>query len=182
MADDDFESDETMEDEPAPMAAAAGGGGPMKMIIIAVAVLVLGGGGAFMFLSGGEEEEAAEEEGDPQQQEETIDVGNVVKAPPGIYVSLEDQTINVMDGKRRRYLVYNATFEAEDQPTADELTSRTRQMSDLLLREIPKYEFEQLVDVTFRDTLEAVLRAKVNARLEGEGKVRRIYFDQWIVQ
>ena len=38
MPDDDFESDETMDEAPAPMPG-GGGGGPMKMIIIAVASL-----------------------------------------------------------------------------------------------------------------------------------------------
>ena len=181
MADEDFEGDETMEEDAPPLPAGGGGGGPMKMIIIAVAVLAIGGGAAFFLMSGGDEEEMAEGEGE-EQVEEQIDVGKVEKSDFGFPVSMEDQTINVMDGKRRRYLVYNATFEAEDEATAAELESRLRQLSDLLLREIPKFKFEQLMDVTFRDTLEVGLRAQVNARLMGEGKVKRIYFDQWIVQ
>jgi flagellar protein FliL len=175
MPDEDFEADETMEDGPAPPAPGGGGGGMMKIIIIVVALLAVGGG-AFMFM-GGDEEEAAEGEA---EEEKTEIASNVKKVEFGFPVSIEDQTVNVRDGKRSRMLVYNATFEAVDEAAAAELTNRTRQLSDLLLREIASFSYEQLTNVTFRDTLEAHLRGKVNGLLM-DGTIRRIYFDQWIV-
>ena len=174
MPDDDFEADETMEDVPPPP---SGGGGLPLMPIIAV-VVVLAGVGGWFFMSGGEEEEdaAATEEVMPEVS------SPFEKREFGVPVSLEDQTVNVMDGKRLRYMVYNVTLEAIDNATAAELEKRAKQLAALFIRRIGSASYEQLLTVMYRDTLEAELRAQVNGLLPDDMSILRIYFDKWITQ
>jgi len=170
---DEFTSEESFESKPMPPPKKRSGG----MLIMAIPFLLIQVGASYyvtmtLLFPHFPEPEVVEEEVVVEEEEEKIAYNEGH--------TLEDQTVNVFDGTRSRFLVFNATMETPDGSVLEEMKKRDRQLKDLFLREIATFPFEMLANVEHRDSLANYMRDRVNSLLM-EGEVRKIYFDQWVV-
>ncbi len=165
-----------MAKEPEKEAEEGGGGGKKKLIIIIVAVLVLliGGGAAYFFLMGGEEEDKISPEEEQALAEEEA---NAV----GPMVDIESFIVNILDEEESRYLKAAITVEVNSEEASMELTSRMAQVKDAILLLIGNKTFDELSDLQGKIQLRAELINKLNSILT-KGKVKRIYFTDFVVQ
>lgn len=152
-----------------------GGGGKKKLIIIIAAVLVLliGGGVAAYFLMGGEEEKISPEEEQKQAELEAKQVGPMV--------NIESFIVNIIDDQESRYLKAAITLEVSNEETSMELQQRMPQIKDSILLLIGNKTFSELNDLQGKIQVRAELINKINGILL-KGKVKRIYFTDFVVQ
>ncbi len=153
-----------------------GGGSKKKLIIIIAAVLILliGGGAGYFFLMGGEEEEKIspeEEQAELEKQAKQV----------GPMVSIDSFIINIMDDEESRYLKASITVEVDSEETSMELNQRMPQLKDAILLLIGSKTFGEVSDLQGKIQLKAELINKVNSILP-KGKVKRIYFTDFVVQ
>lgn len=155
--------------------AEEGGGSKKKLIIIIVAVLVLligAGVGAFFFMSGGEEKISPEEE-QAELEKQAKQVGPMV--------NIDSFIINILDDEESRYLKAAITLEVSDEEASMELTQRMPQIKDAILLLVGNKTFSELNDLQGKIQLRAELINKINSILL-KGKVKRIYFTDFVVQ
>ncbi len=155
--------------------AAEGGGGKKKLIIIIVAVLVLlvgGGVGAFLFL-GGEEKKLSPEEEQAELERQAKQVGPMV--------NIDTFIVNILDDEESRYLKAALTIEVDKPETSMEVTERMPQIKDAILLLVGNKTFGELRDLQGKIQLRAELINRINSVLI-KGKVKRIYFTDFVVQ
>ncbi|MDX2494446.1 MAG: flagellar basal body-associated FliL family protein [Desulfuromusa sp.] len=153
-----------------------GGGGSKKKLIIIVAVLVLligGGAGAYFFLGGEKEEKISPE----QEQAELEKQANQV----GPMVTIDSFIVNIMDDQESRYLKAAITIEVDGEEASMELSQRMPQVKDAVLLLVGNKTFGELSDLQGKIQLRAELINKINSLLL-QGKVKRIYFTDFVVQ
>ena len=170
---DEFTDEESSETTSMPPPKKGSG----KMLVLGIPLLIAQLGGAYYLTMKYlypmmPEPEVVEEEVVVEEKEE--------KTAYDYEWPLADQTVNVFDGTRSRFLVFNATMETPDQSVLDEMKKRDRQLKDLFLREVAKFPYEMLADVAYRDSLANYMRERVNSLLM-DGEIRKIYFDQWVL-
>ncbi len=154
----------------------AGGGSKKKLIIIiaAVVVLLIGAGiGAFLFMNSDNEETLTPEEEQAQLERQAKEVGPMV--------NLESFIVNILDDGEVRYLKAAITLEVDTPEAAAELTQRMPQIKDATLLLIGNKTFAELSDLQGRLQLRAELLNRINGLLL-TGKVKRIYFTDFVVQ
>ena len=153
-----------------------GGGSKKKLIIIIAAVLVLliGGGAGYFFFMGGEEEEKISPE---QEQAELEKQAKQV----GPMVSIDSFIINILDDQESRYLKAAITIEVDSEEATMEINQRMPQLKDAILLLIGNKTFSELNDLQGKIQLRAELINKINSILL-KGKVKRIYFTDFVVQ
>ncbi len=153
-----------------------GGGSKKKLIIIIVAVLVLliGGGAGYFFFMGGEEEEKISPE---QEQAELEKQAKQV----GPMVNIDSFIVNIRDDEQSRYLKATITIEVDSEEASMEINQRMPQIKDAILLLIGNKSFGELNDLQGKIQLRAELINKVNSILL-KGKVKRIYFTDFVVQ
>lgn len=161
-----------MADEKAPE---EGGKSKKKLIIIIVAVLLLVGGGvaAFLMMKGGGEEEISPEEEQAQLEAQAQMVGPMV--------TIESFIVNIIDDEESRYLKASITLEVDAEAASMELAQRMAQVQDSILLLIGNKTFAELSDLQGKIQLRAELLNKINSILK-QGKVKRIYFTDFVVQ
>lgn len=152
-------------------------GGSKKTLIIIIAVVVLlligAGVGAFLFLSGGDEEEISPEEQQAQLEQQANQVGPMV--------DIDSFIINIIDDQESRYLKAAMTLEMNTPEGAAEVTERMPQVKDAVLLLIGNKTFSELQDLQGKIQLRAELLNRINGLLS-IGKVKRIYFTDFVVQ
>jgi len=156
--------------------AEAGGGSKKKLMIIiaAVVVLLIGAGiGAFFFLNSQEEPNLTPEQEQAELERQAKEIGPMV--------DLESFIVNILDQGEVRYLKAAITLEADTPEAATELTQRMPQVKDAILLLIGNKTFAELSDLQGRLQLRAELLNRVNSLLM-VGKVKRIYFTDFVVQ
>ncbi|MDX2480399.1 MAG: flagellar basal body-associated FliL family protein [Desulfuromusa sp.] len=153
-----------------------GGGSKKKLIIIIAAVLVLliGGGAGYFFFMGGEEEEKISPE---QEQAELEKQAKQV----GPMVNIDSFIVNIADDQESRYLKAAITIEVDGLEASMELNERMAQLKDAILLLIGNKTFGELNDLQGKIQLRAELINKINSILL-KGKVKRIYFTDFVVQ
>jgi len=152
-----------------------GGKSKKKLIIIIVAVLVLligAGVGAFLFM-GGDEEKISPEEEQAAMEMQAKQVGPMV--------NIESFIVNILDDQESRYLKAAITLEVANEEVSVELMQRMAQVKDSILLLIGNKTFSELNDLQGKMQLRAELLNKVNSILL-KGKVKRIYFTDFVVQ
>jgi len=152
------------------------GGSKKKLIIIIAVILVLligAGVGAFLFLSGDKEEKISPEEEQALLQKQAKEVGPMV--------NIDTFIINILDDQESRYLKAAITLEVDSQEASMEINSRMPQIKDAILLLIGNKTFAELNDLQGKIQLRAELINKVNSILLN-GKVKRIYFTDFVVQ
>ena len=153
-----------------------GGGSKKKLIIIIAVVLVLligGGVGAFLFLSGGEEDKISPEQEQAELEKQAKQVGPMV--------NIETFIVNILDDEESRYLKAAITLEVDSEAASMELTERMPQVKDAILLLVGNKTFAELNDLQGKIQLRAELLNKINGILV-KGKVKRIYFTDFVVQ
>ncbi len=147
----------------------------MWMIIAAAAILAAGvGAGAYMIGS---------------SQQSLGPVGGQVApsggAAPGVVVGpmveIEPFIVNILDDEGTRYLKAALTFEAETTAGLQEVGERMPQIRDAVLLVAGNKTFNELRDLQGKLQLRAELLGRVNEILK-RGKIRRIYFTEFVVQ
>jgi len=162
--------------EAAEQSGEEGGGGSKKKLIIIVVVLLLliGGGAAAYFFLGGEKEETISPE---QEQAELEKQAKQV----GPMVTIDSFIVNIMDDQESRYLKAAITMEVDGEEAAMELSQRMPQVKDAVLLLVGNKTFDELNDLQGKIQLRAELINKINSILL-KGKVKRIYFTDFVVQ
>ena len=153
-----------------------GGGSKKKLIIIIAAVLVLligAGVGAYLFLGGDKEKKISPEEQQALLEKQAKEVGPMVNIDPFI--------VNISDDQESRYLKAAITLEADTAETTMEINTRMPQIKDAFLLLIGNKTFGELNDLQGKIQLRAELINKINSILL-KGKVKRIYFTEFVVQ
>ncbi len=152
------------------------GGGSKKKLIIIVAVLVLligGGVGAFLFLGGDEDEKISPEQEQAELEKQAKQVGPMV--------NMDSFIVNIMDDNESRYLKATITIEVNGEEASMELTQRMPQVKDAVLLLLGSKTFGEISDLQGKIQLRAELINKINSILL-KGKVKRIYFTDFVVQ
>ena len=146
----------------------------MIIIIAVVLVLLIGGGvGAFLFLSGGEKDKISPEQEQAELEKQAKQVGPMV--------NIETFIVNILDDEESRYLKAAITLEVDSEAASMELTERMPQVKDAILLLVGNKTFAELNDLQGKIQLRAELLNKINGILV-KGKVKRIYFTDFVVQ
>ncbi len=146
----------------------------MLIIIIAVAaVLLIGGGIAAFFLMGGEEEKVS-----PEQEKAKMEQQGQLVGP---MISIDSFIVNILDDEESRYLKAAITLELDAPETLIEVNERMPQIKDAVLLLIGNKTFGELRDLQGKIQLRAELLNRINSLLKN-GKVKRIYFTDFVVQ
>ena len=155
----------------------AEGGGKKKLIIIIAAALVLligVGVGVFLFMGGEQEEPKLTPE---QEQAELAKKAKAV----GPMVNIDTFIVNIIDDEESRYLKASITVEVSTPATTMEITERMPQIKDAVLLLVGNKTYGELKDLQGKIQLRAELINKINSILVN-GKVKRIYFTDFVVQ
>jgi len=150
-------------------------GSKKKLIIIiaAVVVLLIGVGvGVFMFM-GGEEEKMSLEQEQAALEKKANQVGPMV--------NIDTFIVNILDDEESRYLKAAVTLELNSPEAAAEVTERMPQVKDAILLLVGNKTFSELQDLQGKIQLRAELINRINSVLVN-GKVKRIYFTDFVVQ
>jgi flagellar FliL protein len=120
--------------------------------------------------------------GDKQQEGEKNSRENrSASASLGPTIKLDNFVINITDGQRTRYLKAGITLEAMDKKTKQEIQDRKPQIRDAVIFLSSNKNFRELRDLQGKKQLQADLQHKINSILQ-KGKVRRIFFTEFVVQ
>ena len=151
------------------------GGSKKKLIIIIIAVVVLLigiGVGVFMFM-GGEEEKLTPEQEQAELEKQASAVGPMI--------NIDTFIVNIIDDEESRYLKASITVEVSNSAATTEITTRMAQIKDAVLLLIGNKTYSELKDLQGKIQLRAELINKINSILV-RGKVKRIYFTDFVVQ
>ncbi len=99
----------------------------------------------------------------------------------GPMVNIESFIVNILDDQESRYLKAAITLEVANEEVSVELMQRMAQVKDSILLLIGNKTFSELNDLQGKMQLRAELLNKVNSILL-KGKVKRIYFTDFVVQ
>lgn len=155
-------------------AAPAEEGSKKKLIIIIVAVvlLLLVGGGAAYFLLGNKDKK------DPETEAAAL---TAQAKQVGPMVNIDTFIVNILDDEESRYLKAAITLEVDAESTATEINNRLPQIKDAILLLIGNKTFNELRDMQGKLQLRGELINRLNEILT-KGKVKRIYFTDFVVQ
>ena len=170
-------------------------GGGLKWAIIGLVVaLVLGGGGtAFVMLRGGDDEATeTSETGEAADHDEAADgeaaaakeraASEAAGAPADAeFYSLEPFIVNINDGERDRFLKLKADLELSSPELAQELERRMPQVKDVIISLLSSQSFSDIKSIEGKDLLREELLVRLNTLLR-KGKVRRVFFTEFVVQ
>ncbi|RLB14638.1 MAG: flagellar basal body protein FliL [Deltaproteobacteria bacterium] len=150
---------------------------PMKLIILAVVLVLLLGGGAFAWKSGmlnsvlgGEDKDktAKTVKEDPKH-----DIGPVYALAPFI--------VNLNEPLGKRYLKVKVEIELDNGKMQSEMEKRLPQFRDGILTLLSSKSYKDISDLSGKYELRAEILGMVNGYLK-TGKVRNVYFTEFIVQ
>ncbi len=99
----------------------------------------------------------------------------------GPMVNIDSFIVNILDDQESRYLKAAITLEVSSEAVSTELSQRMPQIKDAILLLIGNKTFSELSDLQGKIQLRAELINKVNSILL-KGKVKRIYFTDFVVQ
>ncbi len=163
-----------MAKEPEKKAEAGGSKKKLIIIIAAVVVLLIGAGvGAYFFLNSNGDNSLTPEQEQALLERQAKEIGPMV--------DLESFIVNILDQGEVRYLKAAITLEADTPEAAAEINQRMPQIKDAILLLIGNKTFAELSDLQGRLQLRAELLNRVNSLLL-VGKVKRIYFTDFVVQ
>jgi len=152
----------------------AGGSKKKLIIIIAVAVVLLVGIGVGVFMFMGDEKE----EISPEQQQAALEKQAKQVGP---MVNIDTFIVNIIDDEESRYLKAAITLEMNAPEAAAEVAERMPQVKDTILLLVGNKSFSELQDLQGKIQLRAELINRINSVLVN-GKVKRIYFTDFVVQ
>jgi flagellar FliL protein len=99
----------------------------------------------------------------------------------GSTYALQTFVVNILDRDRDRYLKLKAELELEDTKLEEELSSRLPQIRDLIIGLLGSKTFDDIRTIEGKNFLREEMLLRINALLV-TGKVRRIFFTEFVVQ
>lgn len=180
MANDDLD----MEDVPVEKKG-SGKSGMFIIILLAVNMLLVLGLGAYFFLflksdlqsamqGGGETAENAAEGSDGEKQSEKTD-------QPGPIAELDPFLVNLDEPGSNRYLKAMIKIEMDGPAAEAEVKVKSVQLRDLVLTYLSSLNYSQTQGVVNKDIIRTTLIKQINKQLNS-GKVRRLYFTEFVIQ
>jgi flagellar protein FliL len=159
--DEDIENEE--EDKPT-------GKSPLKWIVIGVIVLVLAGGGyvGWAMLN-------------PQRGGQAPDAEAVKEVGVGAMFDMDPFVVNLNEGGGKRYLKSKIEIESVGDDVHLEMTQRLPQLRDIILMHLSSKNLDEIRSVEGKIELKNALIKRINQVLK-QGKIRNIYFTQFVIQ
>ena len=99
----------------------------------------------------------------------------------GPLFSLKSFIVNLQEREGERYLKVTIELEMEQDTLTDELTKRTPQIQDTVISLLSSKSYEEISSLSGKQVLKAEIKARVN-RLLTTGRIRRVYFTEFVVQ
>ena len=151
---------------------------PLKWILIGAAVLVLAGGGFVGWTmirsdSGNGSDSQAASDGQASETELAPDVGRMFTMDPFV--------VNLNEPGGKRYLKSKIDLEFVDDGVGQELESRLPQLRDVILMHLSSKSLDDIQSVDGKIELKNALIKRINQVLK-LGKVRNLYFTQFVIQ
>ena len=150
-------------------------GSKNKIFLIGVPVLVLlifgaAAGAYFMGAFSGDSSGMAEAAAKTETEKEL-----------GPLLEMEDFVVNIMHDDSARFLKVGITLEVEDEESKSAIKRRMPQIADAVLLMVGNKTFDDVKDLQGKMQLKADLLDRIQ-ELSGKGKVRNIYFTDFVVQ
>lgn len=145
----------------------------LKLAIIGVLVIaVLGGGGYFALgmFSSSDEGDGKKESAKEQKMTEPLTL-----YPMKTFIA------NLAGGRGRRYLKVTMAMELSSQETETEIKQKLPQLRDEVLTILSSKTFDDIKDADGKVKLRKEIAKKTN-RVMRTGKVRKVYFTEFVVQ
>ncbi len=155
------------------------GGGMKKLIFLVLILAILGGGGfaGWKYFWVPRQEAAAEAA--EKAAEEAENASKV--APAGPLVPLEPFVVNLADPMGRRYLKMTLDVEVLDEAASADLATAMPKVKDSLLLLLSSKSFEDIGSMDRKLELKNEIVDRLNLVL-GKGRVRNVYFTEFVVQ
>ncbi|HIJ55055.1 MAG TPA: flagellar basal body protein FliL [Deltaproteobacteria bacterium] len=167
--DEDIEKGVDGEEQPA-------GKFPLKWIIIGVVVLVLAGGGYVGWtMLNPQPDQTGAEGGKPSDAEavKEVEVGAMFEMDPFV--------VNLDEAGGKRYLKSKIEIEFVGEDVRKELTNRLPQLRDTILLHLSSKTLDEIRSVDGKIELKDALIKRINQVLK-QGKIRNLYFTQFVIQ
>ncbi len=149
------------------------GGGKKILIFLIIGVVVLVGAGvAAYFLLFSKSAPPPEEEQKPVEPE---------KPKVGPFLQLNPFVVNLADPTGRRYLRVKIALELKDDEALSEANDRIPQINDTIIMVLSSKTVEEVLAPEGKAELRFEIMNKLN-QLLGPGKIRGVYFTQFVVQ
>jgi flagellar FliL protein len=165
------EKDEVREEKPANKKS------PKKLILLVVILVLLLGGGAFAWKSGMLDGVLGSKEKEKTTEAAKQDVAQSI----GPIYPLEPFIVNLNEPLGKRYLKVKVEFELENENMKDEMTKRLAQFRDGIITLLSSKSYSDVSDLSGKYQLRAEILGMVNGFMK-TGKVRNVYFTEFIVQ
>lgn len=149
-----------------------GGGKKFLIFIILGVVLLLGAGAAAYFLLFSKSSPPPEEEQVPVKPD---------KPEVGPFLQLNPFVVNLSDPTGRRYLRVKIVLELKDDEALSEANDRIPQINDTIILVLSSKTVEEVLAPEGKAELRFEIMNKLN-QLLGPGKIRGVYFTQFVVQ
>ena len=169
--DEDIEKEVEEEEEEQPA-----GKFPLKWIIIGVVVLVLAGGGyvGWTMLNPQPDQTGADGGQAPDTEAvKEIEVGAMFDMDPFV--------VNLNEAGGKRYLKSKIEIEFVGEDVRKELTNRLPQLRDVVLLHLSSKTLDEIRSVDGKIELKNALIKRINQVLK-QGKIRNLYFTQFVIQ
>lgn len=151
-------------------------GGKLKFLILLILVLAILGGGAFVawkfFLS---------PINPPVPEDVAVKEPVEQKIVPGQVVTLEPFVVNLSDPMGRRYLKVTLDIELADAAAVADLEMAKPMVKDTLLMLLSSKSFADISTMDQKLELKNNIVDRLNL-IVGQGKVRNVYFTEFVVQ
>ena len=166
--DEDIEKEVEEEAQPA-------GKFPLKWIIIGVVVLVLAGGGyvGWTMLTPQPGQTGADGGQAPDTEAKEIEVGAMFDMDPFV--------VNLNEAGGKRYLKSKIEIEFVGDNVRIELANRLPQLRDVVLLHLSSKTLDEIRSVDGKIELKNALIKRINQVLK-QGKIRNLYFTQFVIQ
>ena len=146
---------------------------PLKWILIGVAVLVLAGGGYVGWTMVKTDPEAVADPSASNQKAPEMEVGQTFSMDPFV--------VNLNEAGGKRYLKSKIELEYMTEEVRKELESRLPQMRDVILLHLSSKTLDEIQSIDGKVELKNALIKRINQVLK-QGKIRNLYFTQFVIQ
>ena len=165
------EKDEVKEEKPSEKKS------PKKLIVLVLILVLLLGGGAFAWKSGMLDGVLASKDKEKKAETTKQDVAQSI----GPIYPLTPFIVNLNEPLGKRYLKVKVEFELENEGMKDEMTKRLAQFRDGIITLLSSKTYDDISDLSGKYQLRAEILGMVNGFMK-TGKVRNVYFTEFIVQ
>ena len=149
---------------------------PLKWIIIGVVVLVLAGGGYVGWTMLNPQTEQTGVEGGQAPHAEVVK-----EVAVGTMFDMDPFVVNLNEAGGKRYLKTKIEIEYVGDEVRLEMTNRLPQLRDVILLHLSSKTLDEIRTVDGKIELKNALIKRINQVLK-QGKIRNLYFTQFVIQ